>query len=70
MGRLAPRPLLLIQGEADETVPKFMTQALFDAAREPKTLYVVAGAHHHDIAEVSPVAYPRRLREFFEHALL
>ena len=68
--RLAPRPLLLIEGTADQTVPQFMTQALFAAAREPKSLYVVAGAQHDTFNQVAPDAYPRRLREFFERALL
>jgi dipeptidyl aminopeptidase/acylaminoacyl peptidase len=70
IARVAPRPLLLIEGSADQTVPEFMTQALFAAAREPKTLYVVAGARHDSFNQVAPEAYPRRLREFFEHALL
>jgi pimeloyl-ACP methyl ester carboxylesterase len=70
IGRLAPRPLLLIEGDADQSVPQFMMDSLFEAAREPKTLFVISGAGHGDFQKAAPDAYPRRLREFFEHALL
>ena len=68
--RVSPRPLLLIAGGADQTVPQFMTDALFGAAREPKSLYVVPGAGHGDFDRAAPADYTRTLREFFERSLL
>lgn len=42
-------PLLWIHGEADAVIPIRYGQALFDAAGEPKTAFVVEGAGHNDL---------------------
>ncbi|MBE9505878.1 MAG: alpha/beta fold hydrolase [Chloroflexi bacterium] len=44
--RIAPRPLLLIHGDADEVVPVSHAHALFEAARDPKQLVVIEGGAH------------------------
>jgi alpha-beta hydrolase superfamily lysophospholipase len=44
--RVAPRPLLIIHGEADELIGAQQARALFAAAREPKQLQTVPGAGH------------------------
>ena len=44
--RIAPRPLLLIHGDADEVVPVSHAHALFDAAGDPKQLAVIEGGAH------------------------
>lgn len=41
-------PLLQVHGDADEIVPYELGQALFAAAREPKTWVRVASGHHND----------------------
>ena len=41
-------PLLILHGDADEVVPLEQAQRLYDAANEPKSLYVIRGAHHND----------------------
>ncbi len=46
VGLLAPRPLLLLHGDADEVVPISHAYALFDAARDPKQLAVIPGGVH------------------------
>ncbi len=46
VGDLAPRPLLIFQGDADESVPLEQTRQLFDRAGEPKELCVLKGAPH------------------------
>jgi len=43
---LAPRPLLIFQGNADESVPVEQTRALFEKAGEPKELRILRGAPH------------------------
>lgn len=41
-------PLLVVHGEKDEIIPVRMGRAVYAAAREPKTLAVIAGAGHTD----------------------
>jgi len=38
VSRISPRPLLMINGAKDEIVPKAATEALYEAAREPKRI--------------------------------
>jgi pimeloyl-ACP methyl ester carboxylesterase len=66
--RIAPRPLLVVSGTDDGTVPLAMAQELFDRAREPRELLVIPEAGHGDYAARSP-EYRKRIRGFFERAL-
>lgn len=43
--RIAPRPLLMINGKNDPIVPKECTERLFGAAREPKEIVWLDGGH-------------------------
>jgi fermentation-respiration switch protein FrsA (DUF1100 family) len=43
-------PLLVMHGDADNTVPEWMGQRLFEAARDPKRYVVFPGAGHTDLA--------------------
>ena len=52
-------PVLIVHGDADDTVPLRAGQALFDAAREPKSLYVVEGANHDGLSMVGGRPYHR-----------
>lgn len=45
---VAPRPLLILVGDADTTVPPEHPQRVFAAASEPKKLVVMPGHGHHD----------------------
>ena len=65
VGRISPRPILLIAGTADHIVPPWMTERLYQSAREPKDLWLVPGAAHGQYAAVAPVEYERRLIQFF-----
>jgi uncharacterized protein len=65
IGLISPRPVLLIAGTADREVPLSMTERLYNAARAPKSMWVVAGADHGQYAAVAPVEYEHRLAEFF-----
>jgi len=42
-------PVLILHGDADQTIPLSQGEALFTAAREPKRLIVYPGAHHNDL---------------------
>jgi uncharacterized protein len=46
IGELAPLSLLIVHGEADRIVPAEHAVALYEAARPPKTLWLVPGAGH------------------------
>jgi len=45
-GELAPKPLLLIHGNADAILSHESSQALYDRAGEPKTLKILPGVGH------------------------
>jgi alpha-beta hydrolase superfamily lysophospholipase len=66
IGRIAPRPVLLIRGSNDQVVPSWITTRLYDAAGSPKQELVVPGAGHGGFAAADPEGYPRALLRFFE----
>ncbi|MGI9589785.1 MAG: alpha/beta hydrolase [Myxococcota bacterium] len=43
--RIAPRPLLFVNATRDETVPRSATEALYDAACEPKEIHWFDSGH-------------------------
>ena len=66
---LAPRPLLMIHGGADNYIKPEMTQSLFDLAGEPKELWIVDGAKHNQAIQVANGAYKERILSFFDRHL-
>lgn len=46
VGRLAPIPLLLVHGDMDDVVPTGEAYRLYEAAGEPKELYIARGGGH------------------------
>jgi dipeptidyl aminopeptidase/acylaminoacyl peptidase len=66
VGRLAPRPLLIIHGLEDRQVPPDHSRRLFAAAGAPKELWLVEGAGHGlSKWERDPAEYERRVVAFF-----
>lgn len=58
-------PLLFVHGEADAFIPPENSQRLFDAASEPKRLYIALHqARHTEASRKNPEAYRQVLREF------
>jgi len=57
-------PLLVMHGEADEIVPFWHGQRLFEKASGPKFFVAVPGAHHNDLMWVAGPRYGRALRDF------
>jgi len=45
VGRISPRPVLMINGDADDVVPVEANKALHEAAREPKKVIWYKGGH-------------------------
>ena len=68
IGKIAPRPVLIMHGTADADAPVAEAHELFRAAREPKELWLVPGATHRQIEEVAREEYRRRVVEFFGRA--
>ena len=58
------RPLLILHGEQDETVPVSQANKLLNAANLPKHLQVMPGAKHNDIFEAGGQAYWGALEQF------
>ena len=50
-------PLLIVSGTADQLTTLAETQALFDRAPEPKSLWMVDGAAHVDLERFDPSGY-------------
>jgi alpha-beta hydrolase superfamily lysophospholipase len=69
IAQLAPRPLLLVAGTDDPTVPPAMTKELYDAAREPKEMLMLPGAKHGDYAKIPGSPYLDHLSSFFAKSL-
>ena len=59
-------PLLVLHGDADQTVPIELGRELFDAANEPKRFHVIEGADHNDTYLVGGDAYFGALRQFID----
>lgn len=65
VARIAPRPLLLIQGGNDERMPPSEGELLFKTAEGPKELWTVPGADHAEAAEVAGAEYEEKLLAFY-----
>ncbi|HMK20800.1 MAG TPA: alpha/beta hydrolase [Terriglobales bacterium] len=58
-------PVLLVSGLKDHNIPKRHAQAIFIAARGPKELWLVPGAHHQQALKTAPEEFQRRVLKFF-----
>jgi uncharacterized protein len=64
------RPVFIISGTADRSIPVSMPRTLFQAAREPKELWLVDGADHGDERDTAgPAIFDDRVRTFLDKAL-
>jgi pimeloyl-ACP methyl ester carboxylesterase len=57
-------PVLFIHGTADTTVPAFMSQDLYAAARDIKKLLLVSEAGHNNVAEIARCEYFQAVESF------
>ncbi|MBO9663883.1 alpha/beta hydrolase [Dokdonella sp.] len=62
-------PLLLIAGERDRHATLEQSQALYEAANEPKQFWGVTGAAHGDLHAYAKAEYERRLLAFLASSL-
>ena len=63
IGKISPRHVFLIFGEHEQVSGRAMQQ--FNAAGEPKSLWIVPGGHHGTNYRTAPADYERRVLEFF-----
>jgi fermentation-respiration switch protein FrsA (DUF1100 family) len=68
VGRLAPRPLLLIHSAADTIVPVGDAYRLYEAAGEGKELWIIDGVPHCCGYFADRAGYCARLLAFFDRA--
>jgi alpha-beta hydrolase superfamily lysophospholipase len=69
IGRIALRPILLIQGTDDALVPPGEAERLFAAAGEPKELWIVEGGRHGQLFASHPEEYKRHVIAFLSRWL-
>ncbi|MBN1443977.1 MAG: alpha/beta hydrolase [Planctomycetes bacterium] len=62
-------PLLMIHGERDTIVPVELGRRLFDAAREPKEIYLLPAADHNDLIFLGGAEYLDRVDDFLRRHL-
>jgi fermentation-respiration switch protein FrsA (DUF1100 family) len=68
--RIAPRPLLIVHGGQDRDVPASEAYRLYQAAREPKELWIVDAATHRCADRVCPQEYVNRVLAFLDRWLV
>ncbi len=69
VARIAPRALLVIAPTADRLISWRQSLALYEAARQPKELFVVTGAEHGGTYATDPEGYQRRVLDFLDRHL-
>ncbi len=70
IGRISPRPVMIIHGLADDAIPPDSGQLLYNAAGEPKVLWREANVGHVGVRAVYPEQYEKKVFAFFDSALL
>jgi dipeptidyl aminopeptidase/acylaminoacyl peptidase len=57
VGKVAPRPVLMVHGDFDDAVPPASAQALYDAALDPKSMLWYSGGHGPGAAESGRIGF-------------
>jgi fermentation-respiration switch protein FrsA (DUF1100 family) len=69
IAKISPRPVLIIDGWEGAAVAMNSPYRLFDAAKEPKELWVEDGVPHLGMYGNNPQKYEKRVTEFFDEYL-
>jgi fermentation-respiration switch protein FrsA (DUF1100 family) len=70
IGKISPRPVLLIHGAKDDLLPARNSLELYAAAGEPKELVIYPGVGHGGFIFQEPKLYPKKVGAFLEKYLL
>jgi fermentation-respiration switch protein FrsA (DUF1100 family) len=68
LATLSPHPVLIIHGTEDRLFPPYHAQRMYDAAREPKELWLIEGLEHASPLTDHAAEYRDRVVGFFERA--
>ena len=66
VAQIAPRALLFIHGEQDPVIDVSNSLRLYEAAREPKELYLIPNAGHGGLLAADPAEFERRVVGFLD----
>jgi fermentation-respiration switch protein FrsA (DUF1100 family) len=69
IAQISPRPIYIVHSNADKVAPPEAGQILYEAAREPKFLWLEEGVSHQQIFLSNPQRYKKRLVGFFDEWL-
>jgi dienelactone hydrolase len=67
--RIAPTPVFFIYADPGQGGEAELTETFYEAAQEPKDIWLVPGAEHTGGIEAQPEEYERRVVGFFDDAL-
>lgn len=70
IARISPRPVFIIQGMGDASVPLDSAQRLYDAAGEPRQLWLEEDVPHLNMYSYYKTRYTKRVIKFFDEYLL
>ena len=70
IGRIAPRPVFLIQGLDDSMVPPDSAQRLYAAAGDPRQIWTAPGVPHLNMYAYFRTRYTKRVIKFFDTYLI
>src|SRR5215216_3702726 len=70
ISKISPRPVYIVHSKADVVAPPDAGEKLFNAAKEPRYLWLEENAPHLAIYLDNPRRYQRRLVDFFDEWLL
>jgi fermentation-respiration switch protein FrsA (DUF1100 family) len=62
-------PKLIIHGDNDDIIPLELGRQVFEAAKPPKSFYLIEGADHNNTYQVGGAAYFQRWAEFVQSAI-
>jgi pimeloyl-ACP methyl ester carboxylesterase len=66
LAQIAPRAIMFIHGEKDTLVDVSNSHRLYEAALEPKALYLIPNAGHGGLLEVDPEEFERHIVPFLD----
>ncbi len=62
-------PILIVHGTADDRIKSHYSEMVFHNANEPKELWLIPNAAHHNLAEIGGNEYTMKICSFFEQTL-
>lgn len=67
--KISPRPVLFVHGTKDRVIPLSMSKKLYQAAGQPKELYIVRDGQHLEYRRQDGIRYEKKIADFFTEAL-